>query len=76
MKGKLGKKLYYPSEEFLFAVKNSYAGKLDPTPSKTTPKPPTVKPSVTVTQSPSKPCCEGDFLNSHFYSDLSPKSYR
>ena len=70
MKGKLAKAKYYPSDEFLFAVKNSHAGKLDPFPFKTTPKTPTVKPSVTVTQSPSKPCCEGDFLNSDFNSDL------
>ena len=70
MKGKLGKKLYYPSEEFLFAVKSSYAGERGPVPSTPTPKTPTKKPSVSVTQSPSKPCCEGDFLYSHYKSDL------
>ena len=76
MKGKLGKRKYHPSDEFLFAEKNSYDGKRRPVLSTPTPKTPTVKPSVTVTQSPSKPCCEGDFLNSHFHSDLSPNRYR
>lgn len=65
MKGKLGKKEYYPADEFIFAVKNPYADKLNLPKSPPTPKTPTKNPPVTVTQSPSNPCCEGNFLISH-----------
>ena len=63
MKGKLGKKSYYPADEFIFAVKNSYADKLNLPKSPPTQKTTTEKTPVTVTQSPSNSCCEGNLLN-------------
>jgi len=65
MKGKLGKKQYYPADEFIFAVKNPYADKLNFPKSPPTPKTTTKKPSVTVTQSPSNPCCEGEIIDGY-----------